>query len=120
MRLHCTGAGSEPWTGWKRAQDFRFWANANGLDIINGRCVVEARIPGAGKEEALRWVAAATAAKRVIYCGDDTTDFGPLRFASQHGRALFVASDEREAPDAVTTVSSLAELLPILRAEVML
>lgn len=99
---------------------FRAWARRARLDVIEGRCVIEARCPGGGKEEALRWLARALGAGRVIYAGDDGTDFGPLRFAAAHGRALFVASSERLPPPGVTVVSSFHELIRLVRAEVMI
>ena len=97
---------------------FRAWAQDARLDVIEGRCVVEARRSGAGKEEALRWVASAVGAERVIYAGDDITDFGALRFAAERGRALFVASSEREPPPGVTVVGSFRELFRLVREEV--
>lgn len=99
---------------------FRAWARNAGLDVIEGRCVVEARCRGGGKEEALRWLATVTAARRVLYAGDDLTDFGPLRFASENGVAFFVASAERSPPSGVTVVRSFRELLPLIRSEVAL
>jgi alpha,alpha-trehalase len=99
---------------------FRQWAREARLDVIEGRCVVEARRPGGGKEEALRWLARAVGAGRVVYAGDDITDFGPLRFAAEHGRALFIASSEREPPAGVTVVGSFRELFRLIREEVMI
>ena len=99
---------------------FRSWAAAARLDVIEGRCVVEARRSGAGKEEALRWVASAVGADRVIYAGDDVTDFGALRFAAERGRALFIASSERQPPPGVTVVGSFRELFRLVREEVMM
>jgi hypothetical protein len=58
-------------------------------------------------------------ATRVVYAGDDLTDFGALRFAAEHGRAVFVASSEREPPPGVTVVASLRELFRLIRQEVM-
>lgn len=101
-------------------QMFRQWAGSAHLDVIEGRCVVEARRAGGGKEEALRWLARAVGAARVVYAGDDVTDFGPLRFASECGRALFVASGERIPPAGVTVVGSFRELFRIVREEVMI
>lgn len=98
---------------------FRSWSRAAGLDIIEGRCVVEARCRGGGKEAALRWMAGALGASRVIYAGDDVTDFGALRFAAEHGRAVFVASSERVPPPGVTVVRSFRELFRLVREEVM-
>ena len=99
---------------------FGRWAKSAHLDVIDGRCVVEARRPGGGKEEALRWLARAVGAARVVYAGDDITDFGPLRFAAESGRALFVASSERVPPEGVTVVGSFRELFRLIREEVMI
>ena len=101
-------------------QLFRRWATDSHLDVIEGPFVVEARRPGGGKEPALRWLARALGATRVVYAGDDITDFGPLRFASECGRALFVASGERVPPAGVTVVGSFRELFRIVREEVMI
>lgn len=97
---------------------FREWARQHALDVIEGRCVVEARRSGGGKEEALRWLARAVGAGRVVYAGDDITDFGPLKFAAECGRALFVASSERVPPPGVTVVGSFRELFRLIREEV--
>lgn len=97
---------------------FRAWARGARLDIIEGRCVVEARCPGGGKEEALRWLSSAISAARVIYAGDDLTDFGALRFAREHGRGVFLANDERTPPPGVVVVGSFLELFRLIRAEV--
>jgi trehalose-phosphatase len=99
---------------------FRDWARRRRLDVIEGRCVVEARAPGGRKESALRWLAHAVGASRIVYAGDDITDFGPLRFASEHGAAVFMASDERPAPPDVIVAGSFRELLQIIREEVMI
>jgi len=99
---------------------FRDWARSRDLDVIEGRCVVEARCRGGGKEEALRWMARATGATRVVYAGDDITDFGALRFAAERGRALFVSSSERVPPPGVTVVDSFRELFRLVREEVMI
>lgn len=90
---------------------FRQWAAANGLELIDGRLVVEARTPGGGKEDALRYLFSTTEARHVIYAGDDLTDFAALRFAAARGRAFFVASDEREPPSVAITVRDRDELL---------
>jgi len=102
------------------AESFREWARTLELDVIEGRCVVEARCRGGGKEEALRWLTRAVGAARVVYAGDDLTDFGPLRFAAERGRAVFVASPEREPPPGVTVVESVRELYRLIQAEVMI
>jgi alpha,alpha-trehalase len=100
--------------------DFRAWGRQAELDVIEGRCVVEARCRGGSKEEALRWLASAIGAQRVIYAGDDLTDFGALRFAARRGRAVFVANGEQLAPPSVTVVSSFRELFRLVREEVLI
>jgi trehalose-phosphatase len=99
---------------------FRKWGRTNDLDVIEGRCVVEARCRGGGKETAIRWLASAIGAARVIYAGDDLTDFGALRFAAENGRGVFVASSERTPPPGVTVVESFRELFRLVREEVMI
>ena len=78
---------------------FIWWARDEGLDVIPGRMVIEARVSGGGKRAALRAIAAYVDARRVVYAGDDTTDFDALAFAASRGRAAFVTSSERSAPD---------------------
>jgi alpha,alpha-trehalase len=77
---------------------FIAWARQAGLEVLAGRKVVEARVAGEGKRAALRRIAMLTRARRVVYAGDDTTDFDALEFAAEFGRAIFVASDERRPP----------------------
>lgn len=101
-------------------RQFRQWARDAGLELIDGRCVVEGRLQGGGKEEALRWLEQALGASRIIYAGDDATDFGALGYAARSGLALFVASDEREAPSNVKVVDSFRELFRVIRQEVMI
>jgi len=118
IALHWRSAGSHarPDTLLLR---FRMWARWSDLEVIEGRCVIEARRRGGGKETALRWLATACACERIIYAGDDITDFGALRLASERGRAVFVSSDEREPPPGVTVVASFRELYRVVREEVM-
>lgn len=99
---------------------FRAWGRSRGLDVMEGRCVVEARCPGGGKAAALRWLSSALAVSRIVYAGDDLTDFEALYFAAEHGRGVFVASNEREPPPGVTTVPSFLELFRLVRQEVMI
>lgn len=101
-------------------ESFRQWARAHQLALIDGRCVVEARTRGSRKEDALRWLAQAVAASQVLYAGDDITDFGALRFAARHGRAVFMSSTEREPPPGVEVVGSFRELFQLVREEVMM
>jgi trehalose-phosphatase len=116
IALHWREAGESDATV-AAADAFRRWAATHDLHVIDGRAVIEARLHGADKEQAVRFLAAHTGARRVLYAGDDLTDFGALAFAASHGRAFFVASDEREAPESVTTTRSTTELLEMLRAE---
>jgi trehalose-phosphatase len=102
------------------AERFRTWARAADLDLIEGRSVVEGRCRGGGKEEALRWLAGAVGASRVIYAGDDITDWGALQFAAENGHAVFVSSNEGVAPRGVTVVESFRELFRLIRSEVMI
>ena len=80
-------------------EPFGAWARGEGLEVIDGRMVVEARLPGGGKEVALQRIAGHVGARRVVYAGDDTTDFGALAYAASRGGAAFVISAERAAPD---------------------
>lgn len=118
LALHWRGLAWEPVS--QVVAEFIGWAATSQLDVIEGRCVVEARARGRGKEEALRWLARAVGAARVVYAGDDVTDFGALRFAAEHGRAIFVASSERIPPEGVTVVGSFRELFRTVREEVMI
>ena len=97
---------------------FRAWGRGADLHLVEGRCVVEAKVRGAGKEEALRWLMDALGATRVVYAGDDLTDFGALAFAAARGRGVFVASAERTPPAGVTVVDSFRELFRLVREEV--
>ena len=74
------------------------WADEHNLDVIAGRRVVEIRLRGGGKRAALRMIAERLHARRVLYAGDDMTDFPALAFAAAHGQAVFVESDERTSP----------------------
>lgn len=75
------------------------WADEQNLDVISGRQVVEVRVRGGGKRAALRALAGRVAARRIVYAGDDITDFPALAFAAAHGRAIFVESAERTPPE---------------------
>ena len=68
----------------------------------------------------MRWLARAIGVSRVIYAGDDITDFGALQFAAEKGRGVFVASRERVPPDGVTVVRSFRQLFHLIREEVMI
>lgn len=118
IAMHWRGVPAEDVESFVRR--FRHWAGERSLDVIDGRCVVEARKHGGGKEEAVRWLASAIGAARVIYAGDDATDFGALRFAASTGCGIFMRNTERMPPPGVTVVGSFHELFRLIRAEVLI
>ncbi|MGA7617733.1 MAG: trehalose-phosphatase [Thermoanaerobaculia bacterium] len=93
--------------------EFARWAEANGLHPIEGRCVLEASVPGFTKIDALRFLAEESRASRVVYAGDDITDFAALEWAAARGHGFFVRSLERKElpPPGVEPVGSTVELL---------
>lgn len=93
-------------------EPFATWAREQGLEVMDGRMMVEARVPGDGKAVALQRIAGHVGAQRVLYAGDDRTDFDALAYAASHGRAAFMASSERAAPDipGLEHVHTIAEL----------
>ena len=97
--LHSRGADAEEQDVNRIAAAVTSWADEHNLDVIAGRKVVEVRVRGGGKRGALRLIAERLHAPRVIYAGDDITDFPALAFAAAHGRAVFVESEERTTPD---------------------
>ena len=117
IALHWRGVDES--TAAPLAGRFRAWAWSADLDILEGRCVVEARCRGASKEDALRWLARAIGAGRVIYAGDDLTDFGALQFAAERGRGIFMANRERVPPPGVMVVDSFTDLFRLIRKEVL-
>lgn len=98
---------------------FTTWARDEGLDVIPGRLVVEARLSGGGKRAALRAIAAYVGARRIVYAGDDTTDFDALAFAASRGRAAFVTSGERAAPDlhGIARVAGIEDLCAFFESQ---
>ena len=99
--------------------EFESWAGGHGLSLVRGRCVVEASIGGASKETVLGILLQRTGASRLLYAGDDLTDFPALGFAAAHGRGWLIASAERpeEPPPEVERVESRDELLKRFREE---
>lgn len=77
---------------------FAMWAQQQQLTLIDGRKVFEARVPGRTKGQALRELAALFRCDRVVYAGDDSTDFDALSFAASRGRGIFVESTEHRTP----------------------
>jgi len=100
-------------------RSFEEWARSSGLELVEGRCVLEARLPGPDKKDALADLAFRTHAGRVLFAGDDLTDFPALEWAASRGRALFVRSAERteQPPPGVETVRSLPHLLEVFESE---
>lgn len=98
------------------ASAFETWARDEGLHLFLGRKIVEARVPGGGKGAALQRIAEHVCAQRVLFAGDDTTDFEGMAYAAAHGRAYFVSSAEREPPDieGLVCVESIEELCDAL------
>ena len=78
---------------------FIAWAHLHELDVVPGRKVIEARLPGGGKRAALRALVRYVRPRRFVYAGDDVTDFAALEFAAEHGQAIFIESAERRVPD---------------------
>lgn len=101
---------------------FALWARRHDLDIMPGRKVIEARIHGGGKHAALRAISRRVRARRIVYAGDDTTDFAALGYAAEHGRGIFVESEECGAPPdpAIERVRSIESLCKLFKAEASL
>lgn len=93
--------------------ELRSWALERGLTTIDGRSVLEARVPGPSKRDALEYVALACGATTVSYAGDDVTDHAALEWSAERGSAFLMMSAER--PDVslpgVVAVRDRAELL---------
>ncbi|HUP46026.1 MAG TPA: trehalose-phosphatase [Thermoanaerobaculia bacterium] len=103
----------------ERLEAFEAWARAKDLEVVRGRQVVEARLRGGGKGEALRRIAEMSGAPRVVFAGDDITDFEALAYAARHGVAIFVESEERQAPavEGMRRVRTLEELADLFGRE---
>jgi trehalose-phosphatase len=97
------------------------WAEEHNLDVISGRQVVEIRVRGGGKRAALRAIAGRLGARRIIFAGDDITDFPALAFAAANGRAIFVESAERTPPDipGLWRVSGVEDLCSALTRQLL-
>jgi trehalose-phosphatase len=100
-------------------EEFKLWANSHGLEVVPGKQVVEARVPGGGKADALRRIAGVVGASRIVFAGDDTTDFDALALAAQQGQAIFIESEERETPaiSGLIRVRSIEELADCFSCE---
>lgn len=114
--IHYRGIDVDP----RELEPFASWARDQGLEVMHGRMMLEARVPGDGKAAALQRIAEHVGAERVLYAGDDTTDFGALTYAASHGRAAFMTSSERAAPDiaGLEHVHSIDELCAFFAREI--
>lgn len=95
--------------------EFVAWARGAGLHAIEGRAVVEATLPGPAKADVLAAIAAHCGAERVVYAGDDLTDFGAIAWAAKRGVGIFVRSGERreELPPDVLICHTREEVVAI-------
>ena len=101
-------------------REFVAWARGELLEVSPGRFVLEAGIPGARKENVLAELMKRTEASRVVYAGNDLTDFAALEWASERGRAFFLQTPERlEIPvGRVEVLGSRLELIDRWREEI--
>jgi trehalose-phosphatase len=110
VAFHWRGrTGGEP-TGW--VKQCREDAISDGLEVLEGRMVLEILIPGCGKESALATVAANCDATAIFFAGDDKTDLEAIQFSNDRGQGIFVISAERSwmAPEGITTLEGPEEL----------
>ena len=101
-------------------RSFADWATGNGLKLTHGRKVLEASIAGEGKREALQFIKTQTRVDRLIYAGDDLTDFEALEYVAESGGvAILAVNPEREERPAgvFRPVSSISELVAVIRKE---
>ena len=104
VAFHWRGrTGGEP-KGW--IEQIRRRALSDGLEILDGRMVLEILLPGVGKDDALARVAGAVEAEAVVFAGDDRTDLPAIEWARHRGVGIFVLSAERAwmAAEGVSTV----------------
>lgn len=101
--------GGEP-TGW--VEQRKASAKRDGLEVLEGRMVLEILLPGEGKETALMRIFEETGATAVFFAGDDRTDLESIRIANERGLGLFVYSAERSAlaPEGIETLDGPDEL----------
>jgi len=84
-------------------------ARDEGLSMMNGRLVLEARARGPSKARALETILAELPPSTfIMYAGDDTTDEAALALAEERGGlGIYIASAERSSP--LTPVSVTLE-----------
>lgn len=110
VAFHWRGrTGGEP-IGWIKL--CREQALRDGLEVMDGRMVLEILIPGVGKDDALGRVAKACDATAIFFAGDDRTDLEAIQLASGQGKGIFVHSAERSwmAPEGIATLDGPEEL----------
>lgn len=93
VAFHWRGRVEGEPTGWLR--DLERKARDAGLDVLDGRKVIEILLPGSGKDRALARLLELTGADAVVYAGDDRTDLEAIRWAQARGVGIFVSSGER-------------------------
>lgn len=115
VAFHWRGRKEGEPVGWLR--DVRETAEHAGLQILDGRQVLEVLVPGTGKEVALERISRECGATRLLFAGDDRTDLEALVFAQDHGLGVFVYSSERAwmAPSGVPQVPGPQELALLLK-----
>lgn len=110
VAFHWRGRGEGEPTGW--LSDLRSKAESVGLEVLEGRMVLEILVPGPGKEGALARLLERTESTEVLFAGDDRTDLEAIRLARSRGLGIFVVSAERSwmAPEGVPSARGPEEL----------
>lgn len=93
VAFHWRGRHEGEPVGWVRNLVLR--AQSEGLEILEGRQVLEVLVPGNTKDIALLDLLGRTESACVVYAGDDRTDLEAIRVADEKGVGVFVKSGER-------------------------
>lgn len=93
VAFHWRGRHEGEPVGWVR--DLVLRSRSAGLEVLEGRQVLEVLLPGNTKEVALRELQERTSSVSVVYAGDDKTDLEAIRVADERGIGVFVKSGER-------------------------
>lgn len=93
VAFHWRGRREGEPVGWIR--DLVLRARREGLEVLEGRQVLEILVPGTTKDLALLDLRKRTASKDLVYAGDDLTDLEAILLAAERGVGLFVKSGER-------------------------
>lgn len=93
VAFHWRGRHEGEPVGW--VQNLVQRARGEGLEILEGRQVLEVLVPGDTKDIALLELLERTASASVVYAGDDRTDLEAIRVADERGVGVFVKSGER-------------------------